>query len=235
MTKAENWSTSLLDVRGSAKYPKRTPIDGTNLRNRLDVHGNTTNNMKQSKLLLTLIVGFFLAAPSGTMLVCALAVGVARAALSKDSMAIRSAGDAGIQLKEASPTKGLGAFATTPIAFGEYVGEYSGELMTLKQVRARYYNKGKLTSSDGVWKQSRVDRNQGLTGNYVFEMIDGRCICAEDGDCSGWCRFINHAPSDQCNVKAFDRLSKDGAILTFPQFFAICHIQAGDELLFDCT
>ena len=158
-----------------------------------------------------------------------------RPTLSSTCLAHQSAVEAGICIKVASPEKGLGAFAMTAIPVGEYIGEYSGERMTRHQVQARYWGKRTKDVDDQDWEQSRLERGQGITGNYVFEMKDGAFVDTEDADVSSWCRFMNHATegSVQCNVKAFDRIRANGQLLDFPIFFAIRDIAEGEELLWD--
>eukprot|EP00566_Odontella_aurita_P036930 CAMPEP_0113598742 /NCGR_PEP_ID=MMETSP0015_2-20120614/41760_1 /TAXON_ID=2838 /ORGANISM="Odontella" /LENGTH=121 /DNA_ID=CAMNT_0000506801 /DNA_START=482 /DNA_END=847 /DNA_ORIENTATION=- /assembly_acc=CAM_ASM_000160 len=114
------------------------------------------------------------------------------------------------------------------------MGKYLGETLTLREVRARFWGKAEQDESDLRWIASRRERNQGITGNYVFELKDGSFICAEDGDKSGWCRFMNHATegSAECNVKAFDQQTIGGE-LTIPYFYAIRDIAVGEELCYD--
>ena len=106
--------------------------------------------------------------------------------------------------------------------------------MTRKEVDARYFNKAIQDDADDRWKQSRVDRSQGVTGNYVFEMKTGNFVCAEDAERSGWCRFMNHEQegSPGCNVRAFDKLTEQGDWLVYPQFFATRDIAKGEELCY---
>ncbi|KAL7570475.1 hypothetical protein ACA910_004258 [Epithemia clementina (nom. ined.)] len=158
-----------------------------------------------------------------------------RPSLSTGSLAHRSAAKAGICIKVASKEKGLGAFATCDLKVGDYIGEYKGEKLTRRQVQARYWGKQAKNRQDLTWEASRLERGQGVTGNYVLEMKDGSFVDAEDADRSSWCRFMNHATegSNPCNVKAFDRIRANGDLLVFPQFFAIRDIQAGEELLWD--
>jgi SET domain-containing protein len=139
-----------------------------------------------------------------------------------------------VEIAETEDGKGLGAFATRPINFGDYIGQYYGEIMTPKEVNARYFGKAALDASDERWTQSRNERMQGTTGHYVFEMKSGNFVDAEDGDKSGWCRFMNHASEDKqaCNVKAFDQLKIDGDLLVYPQFFATRDIEEGEELCY---
>ena len=159
-----------------------------------------------------------------------------RARLPPDCLAHQSAVQTGfVAIRQASAAKGLGAFATQDIKFGDYIGQYFGEIMTRKEVTNRYFDKTAVQDdADQRWKQDRIDRNQGVTGNYVFEMKNGSFVCAEDGDRSGWCRFMNHAEEDShlCNVRAFDKLTVEGEWLVYPQFFATRDIEKGEELCY---
>jgi SET domain-containing protein len=158
-----------------------------------------------------------------------------RPTLCSKSLAHSSALKADIHIRVASKEKGLGAFATSDIKFGTYIGEYLGEILTRQEVQARHWGKRTPDEHDKLWAQSRRDRGQGITGNYVFEMQDGSFVDAEDADMSGWCRFMNHASNEthQCNVRPFDKIDIDGEFETFPQFYAIRDIQEGEELSFD--
>lgn len=162
-----------------------------------------------------------------------------RPVLASLSLAHRSAVSAGIHIDIASKEKGLGAFATSTISFGSYVGTYVGEIQTRDEVRARYWGRQKPNADDLKWAASRKARGQGITGDYVMEMKDGHggtfFVDAEDADVAKWTRFMNHAVEDtaECNLKAFDKLTEDGEMLTFPQFYAIRDIKAGEELLYD--
>ena len=102
--------------------------------------------------------------------------------------------------------------------------------MTRDQVEARYWkdtNDGDHDNSndndndnhfekrhgedDIAWLESRIRRNQGCSGDYLFDVGDENQGCSgdylfdvgddyfldgEDSDVSGWCRFINHAAYD---------------------------------------
>jgi hypothetical protein len=96
------------------------------------------------------------------------------------------------------------------------VGEYIGELVEVEQVRARYWDT--IDTNDTIdttttttttttrkddreeWIHSRRHRNQGHSGDYLFDVGDDMYIDGEDTDVSNWCRFINHAEGDDaCN------------------------------------
>jgi SET domain-containing protein len=154
---------------------------------------------------------------------------------SEKSFAHRSAVSAGIDVSFVSKKKGLGAFATSRIPFGTMVGEYSGEVMTLSQVRARYWGKRERDESDKRWVKRRKERDQGITGDYVLELENGSFVDAEDVDVSNWCRFMNHAKegTEDCNVKGFSRAEKDENIRRYPCMYAIKDIEIGEELSWD--
>jgi len=68
------------------------------------------------------------------------------------------------------PGKGLGVITLKPIANGELVGYYQGEVMS-EEVKDRRYLPSlqhTLTSQDEEWIQSRLDRGQTLTGCYLY-------------------------------------------------------------------
>lgn len=154
---------------------------------------------------------------------------------SQKSFADRSAVSAGIAVLLVSKKKGFGAFATSRIPFGTMVGELSGEVMTLSQVRARYWGKRVRDESDKRWAKCRKERDQGITGNYVVELENGAFVDAEDVDVSSWCRFMNHATegTDDCNVKGFSQTVKGEKIRQYPCMYAIRDIEIGDELSWD--
>jgi hypothetical protein len=138
-----------------------------------------------------------------------------------------------------SPGKGLGAFCSpTPILSGSWVGEYQGELLTSTQVQARYWKQGKRQVADRRWIKSRQKRNQGKSGDYLFEMGDELYLDGEDTDKSSWCRFMNHASenSSTCNVETrFSRQKWEGETVVPPRlwFVALRDIAVGEEMLYD--
>lgn len=114
-----------------------------------------------------------------------------------DSFSHLSALKDGIEILPASHGKGMGAFTTSAIAKGSTVGEYTGEHLTQRDVEARYWDQRTVNKHDRKWKNSRRRRNQGLSGDYLFDMGNGNFIDGEDADVSSWCRFANHAsPND---------------------------------------
>jgi SET domain-containing protein len=161
-----------------------------------------------------------------------------RPKISETSMAHASARDAGISIQQ-TMTKGLGAFATSPIPLGTWVGTYTGEFLTRCQVEARYWKTRHCKPDDRQWLKSRTTRNQGKTGDYLFDMGDDIFIDAEDTDISSWCRFMNHAAEDciECNIETkWTKQVKEGSKITQQAslwFVTIKDIQVGEELLYD--
>lgn len=165
-----------------------------------------------------------------------------RPTLPSTSFSHVSATEAGIRIG-ASPCKGLGAFATAPIAKGSWVGDYEGEILTRPQVAARYWKKGKKTKFDRRWIKSRRVRNQGLSGDYLFDMGGGAYIDGEDGDVSNWCRFMNHAGSATraCNLETrYKSMEPEFCPIKGPAhagprlwFLATRDIDIGEELCYD--
>ena len=163
-------------------------------------------------------------------------------AKSTASFSHQSAHERGIvDIRVASKLKGLGAFANTLIPMGTLLGEYKGEMMTKEEVGFRFWGRGAsgqgetFDQDNDEWIESRKDRNQSITGNYLMENPnDGMYIDCEDEDVSTWCRFINHADgsTDDCNVKAFMQSEIDGDFHTWPQMYAIHDVQIGEELCF---
>ena len=97
----------------------------------------------------------------------------------------------------ATKSKGLGAFlggGHNGIKKGEWVGEYTGEILSRDDVEARYWDKRKCKPADRRWKKSRKRRTQGTSGDYLFDMGDDLFLDGEDTGVSSWCRFMNHAP-----------------------------------------
>ena len=159
-----------------------------------------------------------------------------RPVLKPECYAHQSALEAGfVNIKVASEKKGLGAFASCRIPRGTFLGKYNGELFTMREVKARFWNKIPMSISDKKWSKNRENRDQGITGNYLLEMPNGLFVDAEDGDKSGWCRFMNHASDDtsHCNVKPFMQTETGGETHTFPHMYAIDEIKEGEELCFD--
>jgi hypothetical protein len=136
------------------------------------------------------------------------------------------------------PGKGLGVITTTPIPIHTVVGDYAGEIMTAEEKDRRYLeSKSHLqTPVDKAWIKSRLDRQQTITGSYVYGIFtpSGSYIYsdAEDEDCSLWTRFLNHAPPPAANVNPKSiHESYDGNPRVW--FTTIRDIAVGEELCFD--
>ena len=164
-----------------------------------------------------------------------IAISSARPNLSDECLALRSAAIANIDIHHSSEAKGLGAFSAAPIKSGTYMGEYSGETMSLSEVNARFWSKREPDVADKSWAESRKQRNQSITGNYIFSLDEETFVCAEDADQSSWTRFMNHAPDEthDCNVRPFMQTSIGGDIHSYPRFFAIRDIEVGEELQYN--
>jgi SET domain-containing protein len=161
-----------------------------------------------------------------------------RPLLSSTCHALASARLNDILVKPTVDNKGLGAFSTIPIIAGAWVGEYHSEVLTRRQVEARYWKTKKRQVADRRWIKSRKQRNQGLSGDYLFDMGDDIFLDAEDVDVSGWCRFMNHAPSARCNVETRctrQTWNGNGTASVDPRlwYVALCDIAPGEELLYD--
>ena len=174
-----------------------------------------------------------------------------------NSFSHQSASGEGVEILLDPLGKGMGAFASVFISKGEWIGEYSGELLTRKEVEARYWNLRNENKHDRKWRNSRKRRNQGISGDYLFDMGSDTFIDGEDADVSSWCRFANHATPDDgaaqqlCNTEARTRrrseLSTSNSIdtnsstdkkkndKTIPKLFfrAMIDIEAGQEICYD--
>lgn len=139
--------------------------------------------------------------------------------------------------------KGMGAFSTATIAKGATLGEYTGEILTRREVEARYWGMRKENKHDRKWRKSRCRRRQGISGDYLFDIGNDLFIDGEDADVSSWCRFANHAnelndvgeKDDACNVEVRRRLSWDEEeqqqLGLF--FVALREITPGTEICYD--
>mmetsp|Transcript_17518 Transcript_17518/g.27750 ORF Transcript_17518/g.27750 Transcript_17518/m.27750 type:complete len:254 (-) Transcript_17518:270-1031(-) len=129
-----------------------------------------------------------------------------RPIIPSDSFAHLSALKDRIQILPTLDGKGMGAFTTVPIVEGAVLGEYFGESLTRREVEARYWGIRKESKHDRKWRTSRKRRNQGMSGDYLFDMGSDVFIDGEDADVSSWCRFANHASLNDepgaCNVEA---------------------------------
>jgi SET domain-containing protein len=126
------------------------------------------------------------------------------------------------------------------------VGEYIGEVLEVEQVKSRYWNtietitttttKTNAIEDREEWIHSRIHRNQGLSGDYLFDVGDDLYIDGEDTDVSNWCRFINHAEGDACNLETrCSRQIWNGNEMVPPRLWFVARrdIAPGEELLFD--
>lgn len=103
-----------------------------------------------------------------------------------------------------SPVHGRGVFAMRPLAAGERVLEYKGEI--------------------AAWREAvRRHRREGVAGHtFLFGLCDGRVIDGSRGGNSA--RWLNHACAPNCET-----VEDAGRIF----IHTIRPIQAGDELLID--
>ena len=157
-----------------------------------------------------------------------------------------------VEIRPAPDGKGLGAFATVAITKDTTLGEYTGEILKRRDVEARYWQKRKRNKRDREWRDSRRRRNQGISGDYLFDMGNEEYIDGEDSDVSSWCRFVNHASSTinierydedgnsisvagECNAKACIRLSWDEEENQVRRLFlvALRDIKPGTEICYD--
>ncbi|KAL7479985.1 hypothetical protein ACHAW6_011968 [Cyclotella cf. meneghiniana] len=136
------------------------------------------------------------------------------------------------------PGKGLGVITTEPIPQGQLVGDYKGEVIDAATKDRRYLaSQAHLqTPQDLEWRQSRLDRGQGVTGTYLYGVNkpDGESVYvdAEDEYNSLWTRFINHASPPGNNV---DPKSIHETWNGEPRVWFVSNrdIDAGEEICFD--
>ena len=76
----------------------------------------------------------------------------------------------------------MGAFSTVAIEKGTTLGEYTGEVLSRRDVEARYWGTRKENRHDRKWRKSRGRRNQGISGDYLFDMGNNLFIDGEDAD-----------------------------------------------------
>mmetsp|Transcript_25188 Transcript_25188/g.42756 ORF Transcript_25188/g.42756 Transcript_25188/m.42756 type:complete len:195 (-) Transcript_25188:313-897(-) len=160
-----------------------------------------------------------------------------------NSFAHQSSFRDGFEIQPAPGGKGMGAFSTVIIAKGATLGEYTGEVLTRKEVEARYWGTRKENKHDRKWRKSRCQRKQGISGDYLFDMGNDLFIDGEDADVSSWCRFANHADelNDEgeddvaCNVEVRRRLSWDEDEQQQLRLFlvALKEIEPGTEICYD--
>jgi SET domain len=195
-------------------------------------------------IMITIALTLLAIGPSGKT-ATALAVQGGRPLLSTDSHALLDAARNGIVIRS-TRTKGLGAFVGDDVSYkcGDWIGEYTGEVLTRREMETRYWNEKKCQTVDRRWKRSRIKRQQGISGDYVFDMEDDLFLDAEDADISGWCRFMNHAcegggkkdDDDNllCNVETrFSRVSiGENGVRTEPRLWFIARrdIESGEEV-----
>mmetsp|Transcript_28557 Transcript_28557/g.60266 ORF Transcript_28557/g.60266 Transcript_28557/m.60266 type:complete len:195 (-) Transcript_28557:320-904(-) len=159
-----------------------------------------------------------------------------------NSFAHKSSFRDGFEIRPAPDGKGMGAFSTVTIAKGATLGEYTGEVLTRREVEARYWGTKRENKHDRKWRKSRKQRNQGISGDYLFDMGNNLFIDGEDADVSSWCRFANHADelndmgknNDACNVEVRRRLSWEEDEEQLRLFLvALREIEPGTEICYD--
>mmetsp|Transcript_3247 Transcript_3247/g.4830 ORF Transcript_3247/g.4830 Transcript_3247/m.4830 type:complete len:195 (-) Transcript_3247:118-702(-) len=160
-----------------------------------------------------------------------------------NSFAHQSSFRDGFEIRPAPDGKGMGAFSKVIIAKGATLGEYTGEVLTRKEVEARYWGTRKENKHDRKWRKSRCQRKQGISGDYLFDMGNDLFIDGEDADVSSWCRFANHADELNvegeddvaCNVEVRRRLSWDEDEQQQLRLFlvALREIEPGTEICYD--
>ncbi len=134
-----------------------------------------------------------------------------------------------------SPGKGLGVFATRVIPTGTTVGSYTGEILTQRDVDARYGTPEQRAAAwgaeDELWSEQRRKRGVSMSGDYVFRVDDDIFVDAEDETCGAtWTRYLNHSPEPNLQVRSLPR-GLDGTPHVW--FFTLRDVQPGEELFWD--
>jgi SET domain-containing protein len=169
---------------------------------------------------------------------CALAVADPSVALHELRLArISLLADAAGAAVRPSPGKGLGAFATRSISRHSRMGDYTGEVLTQRQLDARYGSQDGCTAEEEAWAVRRRRLGIGLTGDYVFRVGEDRhgnvvFIDAEDETAGGsWTRYLNHdSAAPNLEARAIP-VSMDGEPRVW--FFANRAIEVDEELCYD--
>mmetsp|Transcript_16169 Transcript_16169/g.44769 ORF Transcript_16169/g.44769 Transcript_16169/m.44769 type:complete len:217 (-) Transcript_16169:93-743(-) len=140
---------------------------------------------------------------------------------------------------EEIPGKGFGVVTNVRIPAGQVVGDYKGEVMTEEEKDRRYLESCAhlRQPADDLWRKSRLDRGQTITGTYLYgvhvpNQSSQIFVDAEDEYHSLWTRFLNHAspPAANVNPKSLHQ-GIDGKPRVW--FVSIRDIEAGEEICFD--
>mmetsp|Transcript_13579 Transcript_13579/g.26984 ORF Transcript_13579/g.26984 Transcript_13579/m.26984 type:complete len:176 (+) Transcript_13579:213-740(+) len=130
------------------------------------------------------------------------------------------------------PGKGRGVVATEDLKQHTVVGDYVGEHLTEKEKDRRYLAsyQHERTKEDIAWLESREERGQTATGDYLFGVTGVDVfIDAEDEERSNWTRFLNHDSDPNLRVKSLPS-AIDGNPRVF--FVASRDISKDEELCF---
>ncbi|KAI9913275.1 hypothetical protein PsorP6_006256 [Peronosclerospora sorghi] len=121
--------------------------------------------------------------------------------------------------------KGWGVFAAQKIELGEFVGEYTGELISSDEMRRRYQDFYDRQSLNYVLSlREHVGRQGFLTVD--FDVVRTNVDASRSGN---FTRFINHSCSPNLDVEAV----RVDSFVPRLAFFARKHINGGEELTFD--
>eukprot|EP00188_Purpureofilum_apyrenoidigerum_P006143 Plantae.Rhodophyta-Purpureofilum_apyrenoidigerum.ctg9031.p1 GENE.Plantae.Rhodophyta-Purpureofilum_apyrenoidigerum.ctg9031~~Plantae.Rhodophyta-Purpureofilum_apyrenoidigerum.ctg9031.p1 ORF type:complete len:199 (+),score=30.30 Plantae.Rhodophyta-Purpureofilum_apyrenoidigerum.ctg9031:113-709(+) len=103
--------------------------------------------------------------------------------------------------------KGLGVFATREIPYGEYIGSYFGEVLTLAEICQRYTD----------WD-----------GSYIFDLGNGKYIDATRPEQGNFTRYMNHCADRKATIRS-EVLPRRMRV----EFYAMKRISENEELCFD--
>ncbi len=106
---------------------------------------------------------------------------------------------------DAIENKGLGLVAVAPIPMHSTICDYTGEIITAEVKDRRYLESSHHLRDevDEAWLQSRTERGQTMTGDYLFQVASDPdlFVDGEDEDVSSFGRFVNHDSEPNCIVK----------------------------------
>jgi hypothetical protein len=119
--------------------------------------------------------------------------------------------------------KGWGVLAMQPIEQGEFLGEYTGELVSSSEMRRRYRERYDPKAINYVLS---LREHVAHTGGLAFGIV---CTNVDASERGNWTRLVNHSCSPNAEVAA---VRVDSFV---PQLalFAKSRIEAGEELTFD--
>lgn len=149
-----------------------------------------------------------------------------RATQQQDSRCRRALRGRQVQLVVAECVgKGWGVVAAQEIARGEFVGEYTGELVSSREMRRRYRDEYDATAVNYVLSL-REHVAQRDTAALAFDVVRTNVDASKSGNVT---RFFNHSCRPNLEVAAV----RVDSFVPRLAFFARTRIECGEELTFD--